>query len=341
MTSVVYLNESGVRRAALAGASVFESRPSCFGFQQIQELLRTIMTLTGFARLCLTAMAMLASISIALPASAADGELRNWQLNFQTPATPVAEQMNGFHNLLLVICTLIVLLVLCLLIWVMFRYNEKANPVPSRTSHNTTIEVLWTVVPVLILLIIAIPSFRLLYAQFDVPKPDLTVKATGHQWYWSYTYPDHGNFGFDSNVANEDNVNGEQPYLLAVDNEVVVPVNKVVHILLTSDDVIHNWTIPAFGVKADAVKGRNALLWFQVKKPGVYHGQCSELCGARHAFMPITVRAVSDQEFTAWIDQAKQKFASSMPETGRGTAAATDPGKAEDAHSRIATAESR
>jgi cytochrome c oxidase subunit 2 len=223
----------------------------------------------------------------------------------------------------------------------MFRYNEKSNPVPSRTSHNTSIEILWTVVPVLILLIIAIPSFRLLYAQFDVPKPDLTVKVTGHQWYWSYIYPDHGNFGFDSSVANEDNVNGDRPYLLAVDNEVVVPVNKVVHILLTSDDVIHNWTIPAFGVKADAVKGRNALIWFQAMKPGVYYGQCSELCGARHAYMPITVRVVSDQEFTAWVDQAKQKFASSMPETGRTTAAATDAGNARDAHSQIAAAKSR
>lgn len=300
------------------------------------------MTLMGYARLCLTAMAMLASTAaIALPASAAEGEPRNWQLGFQPPATAIAEQMHGFHNLLLVICALIVLLVLGLLIWVMFRYNEKANPVPSRTSHNTSIEVLWTVVPVLILLIIAIPSFRLLYAQYDVPKPDLTVKVTGHQWYWSYVYPDHGNFGFDSNVANEDNLNGEKAYLLAVDNEVVVPVGKVVHILLTSDDVIHDWTIPAFGVKADAVKGRNTLIWFQVRKPGVYYGQCSELCGARHAYMPITVRVVSDQEFTAWIDQAKQKFASSMPETGRGTAADADAGNAKDAHSRIATAESR
>jgi cytochrome c oxidase subunit 2 len=245
---------------------------------------------------------------------ASEGRAVDWQIGFQPAATDIAEQMHGFHNLLLVIITAITIFVLGLLIWVMIRYNEKANPVPSKTSHNTTIEVVWTVVPVLILLIIAVPSFRLLYAQYDIPKADLTVKATGYQWYWSYSYPDQGGFSFDSVLAEETNINSEKPYLLAVDNEVVVPVNKVVHMLLTSNDVIHNWAMPAFGIKMDAVKGRNSLVWFKANRPGVYYGQCSELCGARHAYMPITVRVVSDQEFSAWVDQAKQKFASSMPE---------------------------
>jgi cytochrome c oxidase subunit II len=301
------------------------------------------MMLTGFVRVCLAAAAMLGStFGLALSAGAAEqaeGMPHNWQLGFQAPATKIAEQMHGFHNLLLVIITAIVLFVLALLIWVMVRYNEKANPVPSKTSHNTTIEVVWTVLPVLILLVIAIPSFRLLYAQYDFPKADMTIKVTGHQWYWSYVYPDNGGFGFDSTVANEENPAGDKEYLLAVDNEVVVPVNKVVNVLLTSDDVIHDWTIPAFGVKADAVRGRNTLMWFKAEKPGVYYGQCSELCGARHAFMPITVRVVSDQDFAAWVGQAKQKFASSMPQPAPHVAA---KGKdAEDAKQQVATAESR
>lgn len=253
-------------------------------------------------------------LPLANAALGAEGRPENWQLGFQPAATPIAEQMHNFHNLLLVIITAIVIFVLALLIWVMWRYNSNANPVPSKTSHNTLIEVAWTIVPVLILVIIAVPSFRLLYAQYDAPKADLTIKATGHQWYWSYTYFDQGGFSFDSLLVEEADLKPDQPYLLAVDNEVVVPVNKVVHMLVTSDDVIHNWTIPAFGSKVDAVKGRNTFTWFKAMKPGVYYGQCSELCGARHAYMPIAVRVVTDEEFAAWIDQAKQKYASTMPE---------------------------
>ncbi|NJM33668.1 MAG: cytochrome c oxidase subunit II [Rhodomicrobium sp.] len=271
---------------------------------------------------------------LAATGHASEGRAVDWQLGFQPAATDVAEQMHDFHNLLLIIITAITIFVLCLLLWVMIRYNERANPVPSKTSHNTTIEVAWTIVPVLILLVIAVPSFRLLYAQYDAPKADLTIKATGHQWYWSYSYPDHGGFGFDSLLAEETNVDSDKPYLLAVDNDVVVPVNKVVHLLLTSDDVIHNWAMPAFGIKMDAVKGRNSLVWFKANKPGVYYGQCSELCGARHAYMPIAVRVVSDQEFTAWVDQAKQKFASSMPEPADTAAKADDAPKIASASDR-------
>ncbi len=259
------------------------------------------------------AAGLAAMFAAAGAAAAADGRPVNWQMNFQPPATPIAEQMQDFHNLLLVIITAITVFVLALLVWVMVRYNEKANPVPSKTSHNTMLEIAWTVVPVLILLVIAIPSFRLLYAQYEFPKADLTIKATAHQWYWSYSYPDQGGFSFDSLLVEGPDLKPDQPYLLAVDNEVVVPVNKVVHVLITSNDVLHNWAVPAFGLKMDAVNGRNTAVWFQATRPGVYYGQCSELCGARHAYMPIAVRVVSEEEFAAWTEKAQQQFASTMP----------------------------
>jgi cytochrome c oxidase subunit 2 len=257
---------------------------------------------TGFGALTLSAGTALA----------AEGRAEDWQFGFQPAATAIAEQMHEFHNLLLVIITAITLFVLGLLLWVMLRYNAKANPEPSKTSHNTTIEIIWTVVPVLILLVIAIPSFRLLFAQYDVPKADVTIKATGHQWYWSYSYPDQGGFSFDSLLVEEPDLKPDQPYLLTVDNEVVVPVNKVVHVLITSGDVIHDWAVPSFGIKVDAVQGRNALAWFKAERPGVYYGQCSELCGARHAFMPIAVRVVSEEEFANWVQKAQGQYASTM-----------------------------
>ena len=272
-------------------------------------------------------------------AMAGEGRAQDWQMGFQPAATSIAEQMQDFHNLLLVIITVIVIFVTGLLGWVMFRYNATANPVPSKNSHNTLLEVAWTVVPVLILLVIAIPSFRLLYAQYDAPKADLTIKATGHQWYWSYSYPDSGSFGFDSLLVEDADLKEGQPRLLAVDNEVVVPVNKVVHLLLTSDDVIHNWAMPSFGLKTDAVPGRNHLAWFRAKEPGVYYGQCSELCGARHAFMPIAVRVVSERDYAVWVEQAKRKFASSMPEPVK--AAAVENAGGQPAGRVLASAEER
>jgi len=272
-------------------------------------------------------------------ATAQDGRPTNWQIDFQTPATPIAEQMQGFHNLLLVIITAITLFVLALLIWVMVRYNEKSNPTPSKTSHNTTVEVVWTVVPVLILLVIAIPSFRLLYAQYDFPEPDVTIKATAHQWYWSYSYPDQGNFSFESFLLPEDEATPEKPYLLAVDNEVVVPVNKVVHVLVTSQDVLHNWAVPAFGIKKDAVRGRVSATWFKATRPGVYYGQCSELCGARHAYMPIAVRVVSEEEFADWVANAQEQYASTMPEPVKTADQETDG--PEDSAGRLASTEPR
>jgi cytochrome c oxidase subunit II len=239
-----------------------------------------------------------------------DGQPDNWQWDLQPAATAVARQLHEFDHLLLVIIIAISVFVLGLLLYAVVKFNDKANPTPAKFSHNTTIEVIWTVVPLLILVVIAIPSFRLLYAQYEFPKADVTVKATGRQWYWSYQYPDHGNFNFDSLMVEDSDLKAGQPRLLAVDNEIVVPVNKVVHVLVTSSDVIHSWTIPAFGIKIDGIPGRVTRTWFKAERTGVFYGQCSELCGSRHAFMPIAVRVVSEQDFATWVESAKKQFAS-------------------------------
>lgn len=233
------------------------------------------------------------------------GQPTPWEYTLQESASPVMDNIQWFHNMLLWIITIITLFVLALLIIVMVKFNAKANPTPSKTTHNTLIEVVWTVVPVLILVAIAIPSFRLLFQQLDVPKADVTIKATGKQWYWSYAYPDHGKFEFDSLLVAD-----KQPRLLAVDNEVVVPVNKVVRVQTTAADVIHAFAVPSFGIKIDAIPGRLNETWFKATKEGMFYGQCSELCGKDHAFMPIAVRVVSEQEFNTWVEQAKKKFAS-------------------------------
>lgn len=245
-------------------------------------------------------------------AVAAPGVSEPWQMGLQDAVTPIAEQIQGFHTFVLVIITVIALFVLALLIIVMVKFNEKANPEPSKTTHNTFIEVVWTVVPIIILVAIAIPSFRLLYAQYDFPKADLTIKAIGNQWFWSYEYPDDG-MAFDSVMVEEADLKPGQPRLLAVDNDIVVPVNKNVHLLVTANDVIHNWTIPSFGVKVDAVPGRVIRAWFRAEKTGIYYGQCSELCGSRHAFMPIGVRVVSEEDYAKWLEKAKKEFASNIP----------------------------
>jgi cytochrome c oxidase subunit II len=238
------------------------------------------------------------------------GQPAPWEYKLQGSATQVMDDITTFHNWLLIMITLITLFVLVLLALVVVKFNAKANPVPSRTTHNTLIEVAWTLIPVLILVTIAVPSFRLLFLELDIPKADLTIKATGKQWYWSYAYPDNGKFEFDSLLAcDETRTKCEQPRLLTVDNEVVVPVNKVIRVETTGADVIHSFAIPAFGIKIDAIPGRLNETWFKANKVGVYYGQCSELCGKDHAYMPIAVRVVSDQEFAAWVETAKKKFA--------------------------------
>jgi cytochrome c oxidase subunit II len=242
-------------------------------------------------------------------ALAASGQPEPWQLGMQKGATPVMDDIIWFHDFLLWVISAIALFVLALLITVVVKFNSRSNPVPSRTTHNTTIEVLWTVVPVLILVTIAVPSFRLLFFQLNVPKADVTVKATGKQWFWSYSYPD-SKFEFDSLLAcDQERTKCEQPRLLAVDNEMVVPVNKVVHVLTTGSDVIHAFAVPAFGIKIDAIPGRINETWFKAEREGKYYGQCSELCGKDHAFMPIVVRVVNDKDYSAWLEDAKKKYA--------------------------------
>jgi cytochrome c oxidase subunit 2 len=242
-------------------------------------------------------------------AHASLGQPSPWQLGLQQSVTPIMDDVIWFHNFLLVLITLITAFVLGLLVVVMVKFNAKANPMPSRTTHNTLLEVLWTVVPVLILVAIAIPSFRLLFQQLDIPKADVTVKATGKQWYWTYSYPDNGPFEFDSLMLKDSERKPDQPRLLAVDNDMVVPVNKVVRVLTTGADVIHSFAVPSFGIKIDAIPGRINETWFKATKEGIYYGQCSELCGRDHAFMPIAVRVVSEQAFATWVEQSKQKYA--------------------------------
>ena len=237
------------------------------------------------------------------------GQPSPWQLGLQQAASPVMEDIVWFHDFLLWLIAAIALFVLVLLTIVVLRFNARANPVPSRTTHNTAIEIIWTVVPVLILVTVAVPSFRLLFYQLKVPPADVTVKVTGKQWFWSYSYPD-SKFEFDSLMLQDKDRKPGQPRLLAVDNEMVVPVNKVVKVLVTGADVIHSFAVPSFGIKIDAIPGRLNETWFKAEREGMYYGQCSQLCGRDHAFMPIAVRVVSEKDYTAWLEQAKKKYAS-------------------------------
>lgn len=245
-----------------------------------------------------------AGVALAAGGAAFAGQPAPWEMTLQQSASPVMDKITSFHTLLVWIITIITLFVLVLLIMVAVKFNAKANPIPSKTTHNTLIEVAWTLIPVLILVAIAVPSFRLLFQQLDIPKADLTIKATGKQWYWTYAYPDNGKFEFDSLLAQD-----KKPRLLGVDNEMVVPVDKVIRIQTTGADVIHAFAVPAFGIKIDSIPGRLNETWFKATRTGMFYGQCSELCGKDHAFMPIAVRVVSDQEFAAWVETAKKKFA--------------------------------
>ena len=233
----------------------------------------------------------------------------NWQMGFNESVTTVMRDIVHLHDrILLPIIVAISVFVLFLLLYSIFKFRASKNPIPSKTSHNTFIEIMWTVIPCLILIVIAVPSFRLLYKQDIIPKADVTIKATGYQWYWGYEYPDQ-NIAFDANMIDTKNLKSNQLRLLETDNHVVVPVNKVIKVLITANDVLHAWAVPSFGVKRDAVPGRINETWFKAEKEGVYYGQCSELCGSRHAFMPITVRVVSDKQYNEWLKESKIKFA--------------------------------
>ena len=236
-------------------------------------------------------------------------EPKDWQLGFQKSASQSMDDIVWFHDYMLVpIITAITAFVLFLLLYVCVRYRASRNKIPSTTSHNTFIEVIWTLVPCLILIVMAVPSFKILYSQDTIPKADVTIKAIGYQWYWGYEYPDE-NIIFDSYMIEDKDLLPGQPRLLAVDNEVIVPVNKVVKVLITANDVLHAWALPAFGVKRDAMPGRVNETWFKADRVGTFYGQCSELCGIKHAFMPITVKVVTEEEYQEWLDEAKIKFA--------------------------------
>ncbi len=265
---------------------------------------RTMGLATGFRFLSALAIALAGATATAFAAAP-----EPWQLGLQPAATPVAEQLHSLHNGLLVVITLITVFVMLLLLYVIVRFRESRNPVPSKTTHNTLVEVLWTVIPIVILVGIAIPSFRLLYFADRTEDAEMTIKVIGHQWYWSYEYPDNGDFTFDAIMVEDEELQPGQLRHLETDTEVVMPVDTNVRLLITADDVIHSWAIPAFAVKLDAVPGRVNETWTRIEREGVYYGQCSELCGVRHGYMPIKVRAVSKEAFTAWVAKAREEFA--------------------------------
>jgi cytochrome c oxidase subunit 2 len=252
-----------------------------------------------------------AALALGGVAYAALGQASPWQMGFQESAAPTMDDIVWFHNFVLYIIIGITIFVLALLLTVILKFNARANPAPSRTTHNTLLEVLWTVIPVMILVVIAVPSFRILFVQLNIPPSDLTIKATGNQWNWTYTYPDEKIEFTSIMLTDEDRakLNPAPPRLLGVDNPIVVPVNKTVRVQVIGSDVIHAFAMPSFGVKIDAIPGRLNETWFKATREGTFYGQCSELCGKDHAFMPIEVRVVSEQDYAAWLADAKKKFA--------------------------------
>ena len=274
-----------------------------------REILSVISTKSLYIDLKMKKTFFILSILILLPSKVVADQPRDWQLGFQDAASQSMYEIVSFHNsILLPIIIAISVFVLFLMAYACFRFRESRNPNPSKTTHNVAIEVLWTLIPCLILIVMAVPSFKILYSQDTIPKADVTIKAIGYQWYWGYEYPDE-NIIFDSYMIEDKDLLPGQPRLLAVDNEVIVPVNKVVKVLITANDVLHAWALPAFGVKRDAMPGRVNETWFKADRVGTFYGQCSELCGIKHAFMPITVKVVTDEEYQEWLEEAKIKFA--------------------------------
>jgi cytochrome c oxidase subunit 2 len=304
-------DERGPLRGALSGAGIDLQRrsPVRQGRVSIDFVEGAMTTMLVLKRLAALAAAVTPGIMCSDAALAGLGQPSPWQMGFQQAATPVMENITWFHDFLLWLIVAIAVFVLILLVIVVVRFNARANPTPSRTTHNTLLEVAWTLVPVIILVAIAVPSFKLLFLELTIPPADVTVKATGKQWYWSYSYPD-SKFEFDSLLAcDPQRLKCEPPRLLAVDNAMVVPVNKVIHVQVIGAEVIHSFAVPSFGIKIDAVPGRLNETWFKATREGIYYGQCSELCGRDHAYMPIEVRVVSEKDYTAWLDQAKKKYA--------------------------------
>ena len=235
--------------------------------------------------------------------------ITDWQLGFQKPASPVMQTIFDLHNFVLIMMTAITIFVLILLIYVAIRFRKSANPIPSKRTHNVILETLWTAIPVIILIVMAVPSFKLLYEQDIIPEADMTIKVIGHQWYWEYQYPEYDDLAFESYLIPEEELKEGEPRLLTVDNRLVLPINKNIHVLVTAGDVLHSFAMPSLGVKKDAVPGRLNETWMRIDRPGVYRGQCSEICGRRHGYMPIVIEAVSESDFIAWVNKAKNEFA--------------------------------
>lgn len=284
----------------------------------------TIMNMSRFVTFLSLFVSLFSLALFAMPSLGFAGQPQDWQMNFQEAATPVAERLHSFHHFLLFIISGICIFVLALLLYVMIRFNSKTNPVPSATTHNVLLEIIWTVVPVVILIVIAVPSFKLLYYADRTDKPEMTLKVTGYQWYWGYEYPDNGGISFNSNMIPSDKIDAskEQVKLLSTDNPVILPIDTNIQILVTGQDVIHSFAMPSFGVKTDAVPGRTNETWVRITKPGTYYGQCDQLCGTNHGFMPIEVVAVGKEDFAKWVasqnagkaaDKAASKKAADEP----------------------------
>jgi cytochrome c oxidase subunit 2 len=287
-----------------------------------------MLVLMRLIRSAAPALAFVAALAAGGIAFAGLGQPSPWQMTFQQSAAPTMDDIIWFHDFVLYIIAGITAFVLILLVVVMVKFNARANPTPSRTTHNTLLEVGWTVIPVVILVVIAIPSFRILFVQLNVPPSDLTIKATGNQWNWTYNYPDD-KIEFTSIILTDDErakINPSPPRLLGVDNPIVVPLNKVVRVQVIGSDVIHAFAVPSFGIKIDAIPGRLNETWFKATREGVFYGQCSELCGKDHAFMPIEVRVVSEQAYAAWLAEAKKKFAIDEARPATNVAAAESAG---------------
>lgn len=268
--------------------------------------------MSSITRFCCSArLALGAALAVFLSTGSALAETAyNWQMGFQPAASPVMENITSFHHILLILITGITLFVLALLLYVMLRFNSRANPVPSTNTHNTPLEIVWTVIPILILVVMAIPSFRLLYLEDVVPESEMTLKLTGNQWFWNVEYPDHDSLTYDITMLEDADRPADAPRLLAVDNEIVVPVDTTIRVQTTASDVIHAFAMPVLGVKIDAIPGQLNETWFKATREGTFYGQCSELCGSRHAFMPTALKVVSKEAFAAWLEEAKVKYAS-------------------------------
>ncbi|HEX4890670.1 MAG TPA: cytochrome c oxidase subunit II [Alphaproteobacteria bacterium] len=280
--------------------------------------------MSSITRFCCSArLALGAALAVFLSTGSALAETAyNWQMGFQPAASPVMENITSFHHILLILITGITLFVLSLLLYVMLRFNSRANPVPSTNTHNTPLEIIWTVVPIIILVVMAIPSFRLLYLEDVVPESEMTLKLTGNQWFWNVEYPDHDSLTYDITMLEDADRPADAPRLLAVDNEIVVPVDTTIRVQTTASDVIHAFAIPVMGVKIDAIPGQLNETWFKATREGTFYGQCSELCGSRHAFMPTALKVVSKEAFAAWLEEAKVKHASSPVQQPVGLASA-------------------